>query len=217
MIAARQNVQAPVLSDEVYEQLRQALIRGEIRPNERMVETDLAERLSASRTPIREALQRLAVEGLVTRYRRGWVAREHTPGEIGQIYEVRTALEGYAARLAAERATDEQLERIMALHQRAGEVAVSPFEFLVNVNEEFHDAITAASGNDRLIELVRRNREYYFNYRIAVLYSDAEASAAVRGHERIIQALRRRDAAAAEQLARDHIQEGLTVLLSKVR
>ena len=100
---------------EVYDQLRAQIARGELRPNERLVEADLAQRLSVSRTPIRESIQRLAVDGLVVNRRRAWFVREHSPAEITALYEVREALEGYAARLAAERATPDERSRIVEL------------------------------------------------------------------------------------------------------
>src|SRR5579864_7454244 len=99
-------------SDNVYERLREAIVTGRARPNERLIEAELADRLQVSRTPIREGLQRLAAEGLVVTRRRGWVVLEHTSAEIREIYEARAALEGYCARLAAERATEAQLKEI---------------------------------------------------------------------------------------------------------
>ncbi|MGH8514646.1 MAG: GntR family transcriptional regulator, partial [Gammaproteobacteria bacterium] len=104
---------------ELHQQLRDAIIEGRFRPNERLVEADLAELLNVSRTPIRECLQRLVAEGLVTRVRRGWVVHEHTPEEIGEIYDVRAGLEGWAVRLGALRATDEELETIREVHNEA--------------------------------------------------------------------------------------------------
>lgn len=205
------------LADEAYERLRTAIIRGEVRPNERLVETELAEWLEISRTPLREGLARLAAEGLVLSTRRGWTVREHTPEEIREIYEVRAALESMAAYLAATRATDEQIQRIVDLRASDVELARGARERLVEVNDAFHQAIVDASGNERLQGLVRQSREFYFNYRIAALYSEDEALASLRGHEAIVQALEKRDAAAAEQAMERHIFEACAVTLAKIR
>ena len=97
---------ATSLTSDAYHRLRTEIIQGKIRPNERLIAADLAERLAISRTPVREALQLLASEGLVVGVKRGYVVRDHTAAEIRQIYEVRAALEGMAARLVAERAND---------------------------------------------------------------------------------------------------------------
>lgn len=206
----------PTRSDEAYARIRTAIARGDLRPNERLVETELAEWLSISRTPIRESLQRLALEGLVVSRRRGWVVREPTREEIREIYEVRGALEGCAARLAAERGSDSQLARIAAIQHGAGEEAVrSPRRQLVDLNDAFHAAILDAAANERLAQLIRGSTEHFFNYRIANLYTDEEAQASLAGHERILAALEARDADRAERAIRQHIREALEVTLAK--
>lgn len=205
------------LATEAYERLRSAIVRGEVRPNERLVETELAEWLQVSRTPLREGLARLAVEGLVLSRRRGWVVREHNAEEIREIYEVRAALESMAAYLTAERASDEQIQQIAAIHRNSGgDLVNAPRAQLVEVNDAFHDAIVDAAGNERLRHLARQNREFYFNFRIAALYSEEEAAASLVGHDAIVSALLARDAAAAEQAMERHVFEAYAVTLAKV-
>lgn len=201
-------------TDQTHERLRRAILRGQLRPNEPLIEVDLAERYNLSRTPIREVLQRLGTEGLIVRARRGWRVREHTPDEIGEIYEARAALEGFAASLAALRATDDELDRIRAIH--AGAVGTAR-DRLVEINDAFHDAILDAAHNERLSELARQSREYYFNYRIASLYSDAEAQAAIEQHATIVRALLARDGEAAETASREHVLHALELIRDKLR
>jgi DNA-binding GntR family transcriptional regulator len=203
-------------SEDVYEHLRKAIVTGRARPNERLVEAELADRLEVSRTPIREGLKRLAAEGLVTSRRHGWIVREHSSDEIREIYEVRAALEGYGARLAAERASEGQLAGIAALHQ-SHLTSISSRAHLVNVNDRFHDAVIAAAHNQRLSNMIRTNRTYYFNYRIAELYSDGEAETALDGHQAIVTALLGRDPEQAEREMRSHIDVALRVILAKIR
>lgn len=212
-------VQSPQTSrsEDAYQRLRQAILRGEIRPNERLIEVDLADRLQISRTPIREVLQRLGTEGLIVRVRRGWRVREHTWDEISEIYETRVALEGYATGLAAIRAGDDELARIRDIHLDPDSAEPrTARDHLVEVNDEFHAAIVEAAHNTRLLELARQSREYFFNYRIARLYSEAEAEASVQGHEEIVQALLARDDARAETAMRRHILQAIDVLRDKV-
>lgn len=205
------------LSDEVYERLRDEIVKGLIRPNERLVEVDLAERLGVSRTPIRESLKRLSADGLIHGGRHHLVVRKHAPSEIREIYESRAALEGFAARLAAERAGKEELDAIASFHERdVTKLVRSPREHIVNVNDGFHDAIIAAAGNDRLLELIRRNREFYFNYRIARMYTDAEAATSLRGHTAILDAILARNSDAAEDATRAHVLQALEVTLAKL-
>jgi DNA-binding GntR family transcriptional regulator len=207
----------PTLSDEVYERLRDEIVKGLIRPNERLVEVDLAERLGVSRTPIRESLKRLSADGLIHGGRHHLVVREHAPQEIREIYESRAALEGYAARLAAQRATKEELVRIASFHERdITKLVRSPREHIADVNDGFHDAIIAAAANIRLLDLIRRNREFYFNYRIARMYTDPEAAASLEGHSAILDALESHDPDAAEAATRKHVMQALEVTMGKL-
>lgn len=208
---------APTRSQVVYERLRDAIVRGELRPNERLIEAELADRLAVSRTPVRECLPRLAAEGLIANRGRGWAVLEHTAEQIREIYDVRAALEGYAARLAADRATDAQLAGIVALTR--GEPTPAnrlAREGLVAANEEFHRTVIAAAGNHRLAQTIQQTRAYYFNQRIAAVYSAAEITEAFAGHRRMAQALRLRDADRAEQLTREHVWEALDLAVHKL-
>jgi len=208
---------AATRSDDVYERLREDIVTGRARPNERLIEVELADRLQVSRTPIREGLQRLAAEGLVVSRRRGWVVLEHTGAEIRQIYEARAALEGYCARLAAERATEAQLKDIASVHRGDPKrIVKSSRQHLVEVNDRFHDAIIAAAHNERLADMIRRNRTYYFTFRIAQLYTDDEADASIAGHRAIVRALLQHDSNRAEREMRAHIDLALAVILAKL-
>ena len=206
------------LTDEVYERVRAGIVNGTYRPNERLIEVDLSESLDVSRTPIRECLQRLAVDGLIVSRRRGWVVREHTLDEIAEIYDVRAALEGYAARLAATRADDATLRHVAEIHRAvADDSNRAARERLVDGNDKFHHAIIEATGNRRLGETIRRSCEYYFNYRIANLYSDDEARQSIAGHGAIVAALLDRNPDAAETAARAHVSQAMHDLISKMR
>lgn len=186
------------LGDGVYQRLRTAIIRGDLRPNERLVEADLAAWLEVSRTPVRECLQRLVTERLVANRRRGWVVHEHSIEEIREIYGLRAALEGYAAQLAARQASRSQVDRIMALARIDPAIyADPPRRGLVEYNQEFHDTVVESCGNARLAEAIRRSREYYFNYRIAAVYTAGEVADGIAGHQAIGQAIRRQDGDAA--------------------
>ena len=209
--------QAPNRATEVYERLRQAIVEGTIRPNERLIEADLAERLQVSRTPVRETMLRLAGDGLIVNHRRGWVVREHSAEEIREVYEVRAALEGFAARLAAERATDEELEAIAANHRDYTEsVRDSARGEIVEHNDAFHDAVIRAARNELLAQRIRDNSQYYFIHRIAGFLSDEEVRSSLEGHENLVQALTARDPDRAEQVARENVFEGLRKVLNRL-
>jgi DNA-binding GntR family transcriptional regulator len=201
---------------EIYDRVRAEIVHGLLRPNQRLVEADLAERLGVSRTPVRETLQRLALDGLVGRDRSGWVVHEHSAQEIREIYEVRAALDGYAAWLAAGRATVEQLRALDGLYPPGDDVLELPPDEQVERNERFHDGIIAAAGNMRLARLCASGRQYYFNHRIARRYAPEETRQSIEGHRRILAALMQGDGPAAEAHAREHVEYALEIVLAKV-
>lgn len=206
------------LASSAYNRLREAILRGELRPNERLVETELADWLELSRTPVREALGRLAFDGLVTSRKRGWAVREHTADEVREIHEVRAALEGMAAFLACARASDEAIAELATFHssQNPERLAMPPSDYLVEYNEAFHRAVIVAASNERLEHFVRQNREFFFTYRIARLYTRDDSLASLAGHDKIVDALVARDGERAEAAMREHILEARDAIVAKL-
>lgn len=192
-------------SGDVYETLRSAILSGEIRPNEPLIEADIAAALTVSRTPVREALQRLAVEQLILPRKRGWAVREITALEAGENSEVRAALEGYAARLAAERATDAEIAAAAAVHARRLAIDPADDKTRVETNREFHGIIVDAARNGKLRDAILRSGRFYFNGSVARLTSPEEFRLSNEDHEAIVAALRARDGDRAEQVMRSHI------------
>lgn len=206
------------LTFEALTRLRDEIIQGKMRPNERLIAADLAERLNTSRTPIREALQLLEAEQLVVAAKRGYVVREHTKEEIVEIYEVRAALEGMAARLAAQKTGTSAYKDIEAIGAHKDSlIASNDRKRIVDLNDEFHAAIFAASGNTRLDRINRSNSQHFFNYRIAELYTKEETKISIKGHALILKAIKNHDADQADAAAQEHVLEALKVTLLKLR
>lgn len=193
-------------ASEVFEKLRTAIVMGELRPNEPLIEADLAEKLEVSRTPIRESLQRLVADGLIVPRRRGWSVREYTPEEVRQRSEVRSALEGYAAFLAAERATPEELDAIVAIHLHRKTINTSDEKLRVSTNREFHALIIESARNEELKNAIFKTGRFYFNLAVARATNADQLAAGNADHECIVNALKARDAVAAERHMRDHIR-----------
>jgi DNA-binding GntR family transcriptional regulator len=206
------------LTFEALTLLRDEIIQGKMRPNERLIAADLAERLNTSRTPIREALQLLEAEQLVVAAKRGYVVREHTKEEIVEIYEVRAALEGMAARLAAQKTGTSAYREIEAIGaHRDSLITTNDRKLIVDLNDEFHAAIFAACGNSRLDRINRSNSQHFFNYRISELYTKEEAKISIKGHALILKAIKNHDADQADSAAQEHVLEALKVTLLKLR
>lgn len=192
-------------ANDVYEKLRTAIVMGELRPNEPLIEADLAEQLQVSRTPIRESLQRLVADGLIVPRRRGWSVREYTPDEVKQRSEVRAALEGYAAFLAAERATQDELDEIVAIHQHRLRIDTRDEDLRVSTNRDLHARIIEAARNEELKNAIFKTGRFYFNRAVARANNEQQLAAGNSDHEHIVAALAARDSYTAERLMRDHI------------
>jgi DNA-binding GntR family transcriptional regulator len=152
----------PRLADRAYTELRSHLVQGKLPPGTRLVEQTLTAVLGISRTPLREALWRLEQDGLVERRDSGGVyVTELTQDEFEELMGLRAVIEGYCARLAAERATDAQLAEIAAAHEDAERAHdAHDLERLTDAGTRFHDAINAASAAPRCIAMVNELREW---------------------------------------------------------
>jgi DNA-binding GntR family transcriptional regulator len=213
VVRAQGGTGTPVLADSVYQALRRDIVRGVLRPNEPLVEADIAERLQVSRTPVRESMQRLAAEHLIVSRRRRWYVYEHDRTEIAEIYEARAALEGFAVRLAAERASSQQIAALRR-ELRASATTVTG-DKQVEANDSFHDLLVETAGNRRLKALIDGNRHFHFNFRIADSYTPGEVAGWHREHDDIVAAIAAHDGPRAETLAREHVLGALGLILAK--
>src|SRR5690606_7880656 len=159
------------LRELVFDALREAIINGTLKPRERLMEIQLAEELGVSRTPIREALRKLEIEGFIVMVpRKGAYVADLSFKDIADVFEIRSALEGLAAELAAERITDEELDEMeRLLIEKAEAIASNDMEKLVLVDTKFHEAIYKASRNERLTNIISNLREQIQRYRATTL------------------------------------------------
>ncbi len=198
---------------QVHQILRDALLQSKFAAGERLVETQLAEMLGVSRTPVREALSKLEAEGLVEPVATGGVVVRDLESDLVEIYELRRRLEGYAAALAARRITEEELEALDLVRTEALVMIDQPSpERRAELNNRFHSLLTSASHSPRLVRLVNDYRDYFLN-RDFILYYDRETGMLQHEqHRQIVDALRARDAARCEQLVWDHFERALAVI-----
>ena len=194
-------------SERAYRGMREQILAGILPPGTRLVELQLAAQFNVSRTPVREALKRLTAEGLVaTNPLSGLVVREVNGNEVEDIYAIREALDGLAARLAAERATDADLARLRLLMELMGESArTEHWQSLVQLNIKFHEVLYAAARNERLAAIGRSLQDGIQRFS-SMVFSDVERVAAVLlEHEQVVRALESHDPEAAEVAARRHL------------
>ncbi|HEX9016008.1 MAG TPA: GntR family transcriptional regulator [Chloroflexota bacterium] len=201
------------VSDEVYRVLREAIIRGDLRPNEHLVEMQLAQTLGVSRTPVREAIHRLETDGLARSLpNRSTVAAWHSAEDIQHIYSMRARVEGYAARLTAERATEASIARVESLARKFAQA--SPRE-QDSLNQQFHKAIVQACRAERVVKVAMSLVEHSLMGRLYLLHTPGDRERSVREHEAIAAALRDRNGVDAERLVRDHLEWARDILMSR--
>ncbi|HEV8105283.1 MAG TPA: GntR family transcriptional regulator [Gaiellaceae bacterium] len=207
-IATGPGVENLTLWQRVYEHLRAAILEGRLEPGTELTEVALAEQLGVSRGPLREAIGRLAAEGLVSvSPRRGAVVRSLSKEEFLQLYQVREALERMAMQLAVLRLTDEEFDGLTALNEEmAAHAAGNKVEAFFEANLAFHARLLEASGNEKLQELYRQLLGQLGRYRLRSLTLRGNLQRSVSEHKTILRAARRGDAERAAQLMAEHIR-----------
>ena len=155
------------LREVVFETLRDAIRKGILKPGERLMEIHLAEQLGVSRTPVREAIRKLELEGYVIMMpRRGTYVSNLSIKDINEVFEIRTSLDSLASGLAAERITDEELEHLQRLLVVIGEaIKEKNMEKIVEADTKFHDILYQASRNNRLVGIIYNLREQLTSFR----------------------------------------------------
>lgn len=179
------------LRDVVFNTLRQAILTGELKPGERLMEIHLADRLGVSRTPIREAIRKLELEGLVVMIpRKGAQVARITEKNLKDVLEVRRALDMLAVKLACSRMDDEYKKQLReACDEFARVVKNNNTKDITEADVRFHDIINKATGNDRLIQLVNNLAEQMYRYRLEYIKDAAYHNRLVAEHEEIYSAI----------------------------
>jgi len=201
---------SPSIREKVYEHLKSAILSGRYTPGEKLAEEHLAERLGVSRTPVREALHKLESEGLIKlRMKRGFIASRDSKEEVEDLLELRAVLEGYALRLISEKISEETLDRLNGLIDRAEEALKSNrTDEVFKWNTQFHDSLhELISEKHRLYPLIVNIRKYVLRYRRDTLSNPEGVKRTIDGHRKIVLALRLRDPALCEYIMREHIRE----------
>jgi DNA-binding GntR family transcriptional regulator len=203
------------IQESVAEYIRDKIMRREYKPGERLMQDELAEQLGVSRTPIREAFHKLASEGfIVLSPHRGASVANFSADELVEVYSVRIGLESYAAYLAAERVTDEELKKLEN-HLRKMDKAKEEADrsHLIRLNRHFHAAIYAAAKQRRLFSLIENYLDLAERYRRMFHSLENRAEHTVDEHQQLLDALRDRDAEAASTLTRIHLEQTREALL----
>lgn len=176
---------------KVHNYVREQILRGEIRPNERLVEVKIASEIGTSRTPVREALHSLELEGLIESIPRvGYVVKGLDDQEVAEIWEIRCLIEGLAARWAAEKAGEKTVRELRKnIAQAEEKVGKGDLLAFADLDAQFHEIIAKMSGGKRLLELSQTLRRHALRYRIESINLTDTALRAIEGHKKIVEAI----------------------------
>lgn len=196
------------LRDVVFENLRGAILEGKLKSGQRLMEVQLAEQLGVSRTPIREAIRKLELEGLVLMLpRKGAYVADMSFKDLIDVLEIRATLEGLAASLASERRRDEDIKGLEKLAKEFEDsVKNGDIESVLKKDIEFHEYIFSLANNNKLYQLINSIWEQVHRFRVMYV-SDYEASLSlVDEHNKILQAIKDGNCELAKKYATDHIE-----------
>lgn len=203
------------LREVVCETLREAIRKGVLQPGERLMEIQLAEELGVSRTPVREAIRKLELEGYVVMMpRRGTYVASLSIRDINEVFEIRTSLDSLASGLAAERITAEELERLERLLVSIGEyIDQNDMEKIVETDTEFHDLLYQASRNARLVGIIFNLRDQLTRFRTISMRYPGRLQETLEEHRRLVEAIAQGDVELAQRAAEKHMERSEHTLL----
>lgn len=196
------------LREIVFEHLRNAILNGDLEPGQRLMELHLAEQLGVSRTPIREAIRKLELEGLVSMIpRKGAYVGEVSIKDILDVLEVRMSLEGLAASLSAQRMDKEQLEQLGNVIEEFEEYKdCKDKDVMAKLDRRFHDLIINGSNNNKLIQLIQGIHEQFQRFRVIYFNEYTHYEELNQHHKEIYNAIVERDSSKAQISSENHIK-----------
>ncbi|AUS98465.1 GntR family transcriptional regulator [Clostridium thermosuccinogenes] len=206
------------LREVIFDTLREAIIMGELKPGERLMEVQLAEKMGVSRTPVREAIRKLELEGFVTMVpRRGVQVADLSMKDIIDVLEIRASLDSLATSLAAERITNDELKDLKHVNnQFTNYVEKENLQNSIKKDVEFHELIYRCSRNEKLLQITNNLREQVHRFRVIYMKDLSAHKGLVAEHCEILEAIEARDPERAGMLARKHIENQEQAILNSI-
>lgn len=207
------------LRGQVYKNLKASILNGVLPPNKRLIEERLAEEMGTSRTPVREAIQKLEKEGLIHKLPKGGFAVSTiTDEDIEEVFGIRSVLEGYAGYLATSRATDDDIRSLEeTVRQEEEFLRRKDTEEIIRLNTEFHDKLYKAAKSSKLYSIINDLRDYIYRYRIIIFRYEGMAEISIKDHKDMIGLMKAKNARQVEKLVRKHIIRGGELVKKKMK
>jgi DNA-binding GntR family transcriptional regulator len=203
------------LAEDAYEKIRNMILTGELPPETALTENSIVDRIEIGKTPVREAMRRLVLEGLLdVTPRLGYMVKAVTREDVDNLFTLRVILETAAAELAVDRLDDASVDRLVALSDAGYDPDDLPSLIAyTNINAEFHDIIAKGSGNRRLVDLINQLMAESRRFVHLAVMSEENGRAVRQQHMDIADAFRRRDRVAVAEAMRVHVEDGRQVVL----
>ncbi len=207
------------LREQVYKSLKASMLNGVLPPNKRLIEEKLAEEMGTSRTPVREAIQKLEKEGLIHKLPKGGFAVSTiTDEDIEEVFGIRSVLEGYAGYLATSRATNDDIRSLEETVQQEEEcLRRKDTEEIIRLNTEFHDRLYKVAKSSKLYSIINDLRDYIYRYRIIIFRYEGMAEISIKDHKDMIGLMKAKNARQVEKLVRKHIIRGGDLVKKKMK
>lgn len=195
------------LRDVAFHTLQEAILSGELKPGERLMEVQLAKKLGVSRTPVREAIRKLELEGMaVTIPRKGAVVAKMTEKDMEDVLQVRRALEELAVQIACEQISMSQMKELKeAMEEFEKATKGDDMKAVTNADVRFHEIIYCSTGNKRLMSIMSNFSEQMYRYRVEYLKEKENYPVLVEEHRQIVDNLQKRNQEAVVEIMRRHV------------
>jgi DNA-binding GntR family transcriptional regulator len=209
----------PPVGELAYASLKEAIVKGDLQPGQRLVENALSGRMGISRIPVREAIKKLEQDGLIEKLEKGgFIVKNPSEEEIKDTFGIRACLESYAAALAARHMDASTLDRLEGVLNRYRDaLKAKDIAKMTQLNNQLDEIMYRASKSEKLYGLIGNFRDFISRHRKALLNCMEYAAISLSDHEEIVQAMKDRDEEKVEKLVRKHLLRGRDIVIKEIQ
>lgn len=207
------------LREQVHKKLKENIINGILPPHKRLIEEKIAAEMEMSRTPVREAIQKLEKEGLIHKLPRGGYAISVvTVEDIDDVFGLRSVIEGYAAYLATQRATGEDIKALEDIVIKEEQyLQEKKYDEIIKLNTEFHEKLYKSARSSKLYTMIYDLRDYIHRFRVMLLRYQDFVEISINDHKDMLVLMKAKNSARVEKLVRRHIIRGKNLLKKRIK
>ena len=207
-----------LLNQKVYRLLKEAIIKGFLEPGTKLLENKIAEEMHVSRTPVREAMQKLVAEGFVkTTPNQTMVVNEVSPEDVKEVLQIRGALEGLAARIAAKKINGQEIDELeKIITQMSLHITKKDLVSYCKVDDEFHNLVLNICGNKWIIQIRDNLGNFIYRFRIKSLSVPGRLKCSLEEHQKIMESLKKHNSEEADKLSQIHMENTVINILENV-